>query len=104
MRYHECDQLASDIIDAEAEMFSEHQVLVHLSIQTLERLVEDASLKYRGDDFESVLETALDTEEPFQNAMQRTGYKKALGKVFGRRGQLAKQRQKEIEARCGTPF
>jgi hypothetical protein len=107
MIYHECDQLGNDLQESAAEMLSEHGVIVTVSITVLEELVAAVASAYPHGGFEELLEHALDQRErmePFQHAMQRKAYKKALGKVFGRRGAAERARMRAHRAAYGTPF
>lgn len=99
MNYHDCDQLSEDIQWAMAAMLEKFGVPVSLDITTVEEMIEAVSIRYPVDEFEELLEYVLDTREqhtPFLNPMQRKGYKKALGKIFWRRSDAARQRTREF--------
>ncbi len=84
--------------------------IITLDLQTIESLVEVIAKHYPRDEFEELLEYALDQHERnvdfFQNPRQRECYKKCLGKIFWRRSEEARRIQREFLAAHGfdTPF
>jgi hypothetical protein len=91
MHYRPCDQLGADLLEA--------QEFWHctLSVPVAERLIEFVSGKYPTDDFEILLEQALDREFVLIED-ERHAYKKVLGHFFTRRAQAARTRRKEMLA------
>ncbi len=96
--YHDCDQVGSDIQESEQEMMRERGVIVSLDLHAVERMMANVTVMYPFSEFDELLEHVLDTEErfePFLNPMQRAGYKKCLGKIFGRRSAEAQKRHRD---------
>ena len=92
MIYHDCDQLSEDIRQSEFEMLERYQIIVSLRLDVVEQMVEYLAKLYphieHPDEFQELLEHTLEHQEEdelFLNSMQRKGYKKCLGKIFGRR-------------------
>ena len=79
MKYRECDQIGSDVLDA-MQMFG-----CILDIRVVEDLIECISRWYRnGANFEALLERGLDLNEPMTD-LERHAYKYALGIIYARR-------------------
>jgi hypothetical protein len=101
MRDHECDQLAVDTIEAERRAVDNHHVAIHLKIGIVESLVAFVARRYAygdgGEDFEALLDFALDRFEPYDNDAQRDGYKIALGLIFNRRKMARDSQLREHE-------
>ncbi|HUO50553.1 MAG TPA: hypothetical protein VMU25_03285 [Candidatus Paceibacterota bacterium] len=102
--YHECDQIASDLIETQDEMFKEYGVIITPQLYTAESLIETLVPFYPCDDFEELLEYTLDRHEPFLHEMERKGYKRFLGKFFGRRGAFAREQRRKHSERLDAPF
>ncbi len=102
--YHDCDQIGTDIQESQEEMWKEHGVVVSLDLHTVERMMIRVNITYPVEEFVELLEDVLDREErfePFQNDMQRKGYKKCLGKIYGRRSAEAQKRSRDWRVRHG---
>jgi hypothetical protein len=91
MQYRSCDQLGTDLIEAQAEW------RCTLRLDTAERLIEHVAHEYPTGDFEQLLEEALDREFVLVED-ERHAYKQALGHFFSRRAQDARTRRKEMLA------
>jgi hypothetical protein len=95
--YHECDQIGADIRESVQEMWHQYEAMVTLDYETVERMMTRVNITYPVEEFEELLEHVLDKEEriePFVGPMQRTGYKKCLGKIYGRRSAEAQKRNR----------
>lgn len=104
MKYHECDQLALDLIETQNEMLEEFGVPFNPQLTVAESLIETLVPYYPCDEFEELLEHTPDRNEPFLHEMERKGYKRFLGKFFGRRGAFAREQRRELTKRTGAPF
>jgi len=80
-----CDQFGSDLFDAAKSVEAETGILCAPSSMTLESMVGDVEEMYRvGSPFDRMLDSILDMYG-LEMAAERSCYKRALGKVFGRR-------------------
>jgi hypothetical protein len=91
MHYRPCDQLSADLLEAQESW------RCTLSAPVAERLIELVAGKYPTDDFEQLLEQALDREFVFVED-ERHAYKQALGHFFNRRAQDARTKKREMLA------
>lgn len=102
--YHDCDQISQDIQESEDEMWEQHGVMVTLFIHVIEAMMTRVNINYPVEEFEELLEHVLYMQEriePFLNDMTRKGYKKCLGKIYGRRSAEAKRIAREWRKQHG---
>ena len=90
MRYKACDELSSNLLDAE----NAHQVCLDLA--TAERLIEYVCERYGQSDlfFEVLLDDALDSEN--LEDVLRQAYKMALGHFFNTRAQFKRREMNAV--------